>query len=292
MTTSTNILFFGTSDVAVDSLEELHHAGLTPKLIITQPDKPKGRGQVLAATPVKEWAIAHHVPTMEPEKLAGFVIAELKKESWDVGIVVAYGLFLPTELVHLPHRGVLNMHPSLLPRLRGPSPIQSAILLDEKQIGVTVMQIDEEMDHGPIVAQKEVVPSEWPARESVLRTRLSLEGAKLLAEVLPHWLEREVAAVPQDHLRATFTRMFRKEDGYVDLLNDGPGAILRTIRAFEAWPIAFTFFERSGSTMRVQLLTAHMDDEALVIDTVRPEGKKEMVYADFLRSGARPVSKK
>jgi methionyl-tRNA formyltransferase len=278
-----DFVFFGTPELAVMVLDELEAAGLLPKSIVTTPDEKKGRGLRLASPPVKEWAEKRGIEVHQPELLNAEFETSLKA---DVFVVVAYGKILPREILAIPRRGVLNVHPSLLPRLRGASPIRSAIVNDDKKVGVTVMLLDEEMDHGPIVAQK-TINAPWPPRAPELERILMHEGGKLLAQVLPLWVRGEIDAHEQNHDVATYCEKIEKEDGLLDLSVD-PYKNLLKIRAYEGWPGTYAFFERSGKKIRVQILDAHVESDTLVIDSVKPEGKKSMPYTDFLRSGAKP----
>ena len=283
--------FFGTPELAVTVLEELSGAGFTPALVVTRPDAPVGRGNVLTPPPVKVWAEAHNIPVLQPAKLTDDVIEEcktshvLQEGGWDVFVVAAYGKILPQKLLDIPAHGTLNVHPSLLPRLRGPSPIRSAIMTGERETGVTIMLLDAEMDHGHIIEQEFVDIPEWPPRASELEDTLAHEGGRILAETLLPWVRGEIAAQEQDHAQATYCKTIKKEDGLIDLADD-PQKNLLKIRALEGWPNAYTFFERNGQKIRVQITDAHLDGDSLVIDTIRPEGKRDMPYADFLRSGA------
>jgi len=273
--------FFGTSHIAVYVLEELEHAGFVPTLVVTVPAKAKGRGLQAEPSAVEEWAKKREVVVAQDWKA-------FESGTWDVAIVVDYGKILPKKILEIPKRGFLNVHPSLLPRLRGPSPMRSAILNDEKKIGVTVMLVDEEMDHGPIVAQKVADVPGWPPCNSELERILLGAGGKLLAQILPLWVNGEIEARPQNHDLATFSEKFSKEDGLLDLSADSYENLLK-IRAFEGWPGTYAFFERAEKKLRTQILDAHIESGRLVIDTVKPEGKKEMPYQDFLRSGAKNV---
>ena len=253
--------FFGNAPLADAVLEELRDVGLEPKCVVTSTE-------------------------LSPE-----FIQKLAGESWDVFVVASFGAILPKELLNIPKRGVLNVHPSLLPRLRGPSPIRSAILNDEKETGVSIMLLDEEMDHGPLVAQKKVrvdtSPDGGPAHGKMLDHLLAHEGGKLLAQVLPLWTAGKLEAKPQNHDLATYCRQFKKEDGLLDLSAD-PYQNLLKIRALEGWPGTYAFFTRAGKKLRVQILDAHLEGSQLIIDSVKPEGKNQMPYAAFLRSGAMP----
>jgi methionyl-tRNA formyltransferase len=273
--------FFGTSHIAVYVLDALEHAGLTPTLVVTQPPKPKGRGLVEQSTDVQTWADARGIPVAHD-------VTEFEKEKWDVAIVVDYGLLIDKSTLATPRRGFLNVHPSLLPRLRGASPMRSAILNDEKETGVTIMQLSEGMDEGPIVAQKKIMAQPWPLKNSELEALLLPMAGQLLAQILPLWIHGEIEAKEQNHDLATYCDKLSKEDGLLDLSADGYKNLLK-IKALEGWPGTYTFFERGGKKLRMQILDAHMDNKKLVIDRVKPEGKKEMAYEEFLRSGAKTL---
>ncbi len=291
-------VFFGTGEIAVGVLTELETASLLPTLIVTSPDRPAGRGGILSPSPVKTWAVARNLQILQPEKLDSAFTLSLKPETCPLFIVVDYGAFLPSKLLVIPKYGTLNMHPSLLPRLRGPSPIRSAILNDEKVTGVSVMLVDEKMDHGPVVAQRTVVVPEWPPHGRDLDTLLARAGGKLLAEIIPLWVSGNLEAHEQNHDVATFSQMFSKEDGLLDLVNGDAYQNLLRIRAFEGWPGTYTFFERGGRRIRTQIIGAHLEGNPstwlragkLVIERVKPEGKQEMSYDEFARSGAKPIS--
>lgn len=291
MTTNTstiNYAFFGTGEIARFVLEELVSAKRYPALVITAPDSPKGRGLARSPSPVGILAENLALPLLKPERLDEATVRALQQTQWDVFVVADYGALLRKNLLDTPRRGVLNMHPSLLPRLRGPSPIRSAILTDEKPTGVTIMVLDEEMDHGPLVAQRRVPVEPWPPRAVVLEEVLAREGGKLLSDMLPLWVAGEVEAHPQNHDIATYCRKFEKRDGEINFMDD-PWENLLKIRAYEGWPTAYAFFERDGKQIRVQLLEAHVQNDVLVLDTVRPEGKNTMSYSEFVRTGATPI---
>lgn len=280
--------FFGTSHIAVYVLDELERAGFTPVLVVILPDKPRGRGLDLAPSDVKQWAFARGINVLQPEKLDAAFVSQLEARRSTLCIVVDYGKILPKKLLDIPKYGFLNVHPSLLPRLRGPSPMRSAILHDERQTGVSIIRMDEKIDHGPVVAQKKIAVPDWPVKNSELEALLLPEGGRLLARILPEYIAGHTEPREQNHDLATYSEKFPKEDGLLDL-SDDPYANLLKIKAFEGWPGTFAFFERGGKKIRVAILDAHIDDGNLVIDTVKPEGKREMPYADFIRSGAGPL---
>ncbi len=287
-TTTPKFVFFGTGDVARYVLEELIGAKRYPSVIVTAPDSPKGRGMNLSPSPVGILAENLAIPSLKPERINDDTIAALRAYECDVFVVADYGALLRKAVLDIPAHGTLNMHPSLLPRLRGPSPIRSAILTDERYTGVTIMVLDEEMDHGPVIAQRKVPVDTWPPRASMLEERLAREGGILLAEMLPLWCAGEIEARPQNHDIATYTRKFEKRDGLINFMED-PYTNLLKIRAYEGWPTAYAFFERDGKEIRVQLLEAHISGDVLVLDTVKPEGKNVMSYSEFVRTGATPI---
>ncbi len=232
-----DFVFFGSSKFSEYVLNTLREKGFEPKLCI---NKAKG--------PLPE------IPDA------------------DVYVVASFGKILPESLIYKPKFKTLNVHPSLLPKLRGPAPIQGAILSGEKT-GVSIMRLNEKMDQGPVLAQREVEMPEDPTPYSKAEELLGKSGGELLAEVLPKWLSGEIEEVSQDDSLATYTKMIKKEDS--DITNDTPEQALRKIRAYEVWPRA-----RLGDLI---VTDAHIEDGKLVLDRVIPPGKKEMVYKDYLR---------
>ncbi|MDO8572963.1 MAG: methionyl-tRNA formyltransferase [bacterium] len=279
------IVFWGTSSFSIGVLEALKENGFIPDLIVTAPDKPRGRKLIVTPPPVKIWAQENKIPFIQPEILNDSFIADFKNftnlMNLKLAVVASYGKIIPKSILDIPKHGTLNIHPSLLPKLRGASPIQSAILTEDKT-GVTIMLIDEKMDHGPIVAQKEITISPWPPKASVLEPMLAHEGGKLLAEIIPGWVSKKITAREQEHDIATYTKKFTKEDGLIDLTGD-PMMNFRKIQAFDVWPKAYFFTERHGKKIRVTIIDAELVEEKLVIKKVLPEGKREMQYEDFLR---------
>lgn len=267
------IVFFGTPEFSVAVLEELYKKNIVPTLIVTTPDAKVGRGLVLTPSPTKIWAEEHDIDVIHDHDDDILLNTE-----WDLFIVASYGKILPSRLLDLPNKGVLNVHPSMLPKFRGASPIVSAILEDEKETGVSIMLLDEKMDHGPIIAQAKVEVDNWPPRADVLENILVKEGGELLAEVIPLWMKGEITPVEQDHDRATFSKKISKEDGLINLEEDDYKNYLK-IQALFGWP--GTYFFVNGK--RVKITDADFTNEKLVINKVIPEGKKEMEYKDFLR---------
>lgn len=276
-----NIAFFGTPELAVFALEEMAAAGLVPGLLVTTTDKPVGRKLIPTPPPTKLWAETHDVPTLQVNSLKTPENApELANSEWDLFIVAAYNVILPKWVLELPKHGTLNIHPSLLPKLRGPSPVRSAILQDEKEsVGVTIIKLDEQVDHGPILAQAHVQLDEWPLSGRMLDEILFREGGRLLNEVVPAWVNDDFTPEEQNHSEATFTHKFAKGEGELNLADDGRTNYLKYC-AYDGWPGTF-FFDKNGA--RIKVASATFENNAFTIEQVIPEGKKVMTYADFTR---------
>lgn len=277
-------VFFGTPQFAVFVLEELLREGLKPSLVVTAPDKPQGRGLLLTPPPVKVWAEENKIPFLQPAKLDTDFTNKLKTGSYKLFVVAAYGKIIPKEVLDIPPHGTLNVHPSLLPKYRGASPLQSQILKGEKEIGVTIMLIDEEMDHGPILESRKLkVESEKNASE--LGKDLAQLGGKLLSEVIPKWIAKEIKPKEQNHEEATFTKKVTKEDGLINLKNDDQYKNYLKYLALDPWPGVYFFALRREQKIRVAIKKAEFIDDKFVIKEVLPEGGKVMAFDDFLRGG-------
>lgn len=281
------IAFFGTSHISVIVLEEMLKGGIIPSLIVTAPPKQKGRGLTLTQSEVKVWADAHHLPTLEPAKLDVEFIDKIKATNYHLFVVASYGKIIPRAILEMPKSGTLNMHPSLLPKLRGASPIQGAILEDvpvgtTHEAGATIMLIDEEVDHGPIVAQESIAIDSWPPKGSALEETLGTLGGKLLVRTIPDWVSGKITPREQNHEEATYAKKVTKESGHIDLTDD-PARMYRKICAFDVWPRSYFTTERNGREIRVVVTDAKIEGGKLVPLRVIPEGKKEMNYEDFLR---------
>lgn len=210
------IIFFGTSEFAVPVLEALVKGNYEIAIVITQPDKPTGRKQALSPPPVKVFAKQNNIKILQPKTLKNDEIFEIfKLLNPDICVVTAYGKIIPKRFLELPNYGFINVHPSLLPKYRGPSPIQTAILNGETETGVTIMAVDEEIDHGPILAsEKFKVGNEkfYPEIEK----GLAKLGAELLIKTLPKYTNGDIKPTKQNHEQATFTKMLSRENGRID----------------------------------------------------------------------------
>lgn len=244
---SKRFAFFGSSIDSSYALEQLERLGLVPVVIIDSKELPD----------------------------------ELYNTDWDFFVVASYGKLLPKKVLDLPRHGALNIHPSLLPKFRGPSPYVSAILADERETGVTIMLMEEKMDAGPVLAQARITiaPEDWPPKGLLLSQMLFTEGANLLAEVLPGWLDGTLLPEPQDEKYATYTRKFKDEDALLRM-EDSPRKNFLKIRAFDKSPRAYLLNTKGK---RVLVTEARMNGEELELLTVIPEGKKEMSYTEYLR---------
>ena len=258
------LVFMGTPGFAVPALAALLDAGHDVVGVFTQPDRRSGRGRSLSAPPVKEFAESRDLAVFQPTSLredaeARQSIADLAP---DAIVVAAYGLFLPDDTLAVPRLGCLNIHPSLLPRHRGPSPVATAILEGDRTTGVTIMLLDEGMDTGPILDQSE---ARIGADETCdkLTTRLFDMGANLLVKTLEEWSAGLIAPTPQDDAKATITRRLQRSDGRIDW-SDSAESIARRVRAFTPWPGTFTTWR--GRTLKI------LEAESLDATRAEPPG--------------------
>ena len=275
---SIQFVFFGTDKFSIIVLDERKKAGFIPSLVVTAQDKKQGRGMKLTPPSTKIWAEKNSVQFLQPEKLDGNFYDELAASGYEPFIVASYGKIIPKKILEIPKHGALNVHPSLLPLYRGPSPIQSQILDNADGVGVTIMLMDEEMDHGPIVAQKQLKFSIFNFQFSKLHDELAYMGGQLLAEVIPNWIEGKITPQEQNHSEATYTKKITKKDGLIDL-NDDPKLNYRKYLACSEWPKVYFF----KNNKRIKIKLAEFANGEFKIKRVIPEGKKEMDYKDFLR---------
>ena len=276
MINDTKLVFFGTPDLAVYALAKMQELGTVPDVIVTAPPAPAGRGRKLTEPDVKLWADANNIPTLQPTKIDADFVNQLKEVATPNSIfaVFAFGKILPKQVLDIPTYGTLNIHPSLLPKLRGPSPIRTAILKDmHDELGVSIILLDEKMDHGPILMQEKVVINNWPIPGRELDKLLSEKGGEMLAKTINEQIAGTITPTPQEHSQATFSKFFNKADAKINL-SDDPYTNYLKICAYDGWPGAFFF--KDGK--RIKITKAHLSKGELVIDKVIPEGKKEMDY--------------
>ncbi len=285
------IIFFGTHTLATTVLNELIAAPDFKILaVVTQPDKPVGRGNKVEAPLIKKFAEQHAVPVLQFAKLKEDAVAQLQSLNADLFIVAEYGLLIPTSVLALPSHGVLNVHPSLLPKYRGASPIQSAILNGAEKTGVSIMLLDKEMDHGPILAQEQCVIDDHDITPT-LEAKLGRLGAALLARVIPGWVAGKIQGREQDHTQATFCKKLSREDGRIDWTKSAE-EIYRMWRAYLPWPGVFTMWNGKRLKLTSLSLKEGGDDgrltlacgtSAIIIERLQLEGKKELDAEAFLR---------
>ncbi|OHA58117.1 MAG: methionyl-tRNA formyltransferase [Candidatus Vogelbacteria bacterium RIFOXYD1_FULL_44_32] len=273
-----NFAFFGTDQFATAVLDELFSLGVVPTLIVTTPDKPQGRKMTLTPPPVKMWAKTKNIPFIQPVSLKTEPEILLAEPAYELALVASYGKILPQALLDLPRLGFVNIHPSLIPKYRGATPLEASILSGDTETGVTLMQVDAEMDHGPILAQEK-----FPLTDQdyfALRDQTAMLGAQMFARILPDFVAGKIRAVAQDHTLATFTTKIKKTDGVIDLTGD-PIQNYRKIRAYADWPGTYFFVEKDSKKMRILIKKAHLENGQLILDRVLPEGKKEMGWSNF-----------
>ena len=295
------IVFMGTPDFAVLALRKLHEAGHEILLVVTQPDKPKGRSKLYLPSPVKEEAMRLGVEVFQPDRIKKEENIEvLKKYPADVFVVAAFGQILSKEILEMPRYGCINIHASLLPMYRGAAPIQWAILNGEKKSGVTIMQMDEGLDTGDMLLSGEVAIEDTDTADS-LHDKLSELGANLIVDALAKLEKGEITAVPQPEGPLFYAKMIKKEDGALDF-NESAESLALKVRAFWSWPATFALLNDNF----VKVCSAYyVDDESgmnpgdvcrvekdaiyvqtgkgqLVITNIQIQGKKAMPVKDFL----------
>jgi len=274
--------FFGTSEFAVIVLENLKEQGILPTTIVTAPDKPVGRKQILTPPPVKIWAMTNDVEYLQPPSLKDpSLVYKLSTTDYKLFLVAAYGKIIPKTVFDLPESKTLNIHPSLLPKLRGPSPLQTAILENQKETGVSIMQIDEKMDHGPIVAQEKIKITNWPPTYGELENLSAKVGADLFVKILPDYISGKLKPVVQDETEVTNTKLIEKEDGEINL-DDDPYKNFLKIQAYERWPGTYFFTKNGEGKTRILIKSAEFKNNKLNIIRIVPEGKKEIAYSEFI----------
>lgn len=236
------VIFMGTPYFAAPSLETLiNSSDFKPIAVVTAPDKPIGRKQELTSSPIKALSQKNNILILQPEKVKNEEFAEqIKNLRPDLIVVTAYGKIIPKYILDIPGYGCVNVHASMLPKYRGPAPIQAAILQEDKTTGITIMLMDEKMDTGPIISQREIAIDSLETLET-LQNKLSKSGAELLIETLPRYISGELKPQPQDDSLATYCQMITRDNGKI-IWNKTSEETEHQIRAFTPWPGAFTFY--------------------------------------------------
>ncbi len=300
------IIFAGTPESAVSVLEPLADSNHEVCAVLTQPDRPKGRGLKPAPPPVKEFALKRGIPVLQHEKVnSPESLAEIEKISPDVAVVAFYGRIIGKKLLAVPKHGWLNIHPSLLPKYRGPSPVSSAIISGDKETGITIIKLDAEMDHGPILLQTNS-PIEENENEGELLARLAKIGAEMILRALNLVESGGAGFTPQQHEAATFTMTLTKQEGIIDW---SAGNLHNFVRAMTPWPGAHAKLHVNATGNDVDLTIRRTEISAestsakvapgtivalfpegilvedgrgeTLITSVKPSGKREMPAKDF-----------
>jgi len=273
-------IFFGTPYVARDTLAYLCEHGYVPVAVVTSPDAPQGRGMVMTPSPVKAWALDGNLPVMTVSKFVPEAIEELRKLEPEYAIVVAFGKILPVPLLNIFPKGLLNIHYSLLPKYRGASPVEAALLAGDTTTGVSIQRMVHELDAGDTLAIEEVaIDADETTRE--LRPRLIHRGSELLVQTLPSFLDGTAVFTPQDASKATKCGKIDKKDGELTF----PGNAQENwnkYRAYAESPGTYFFMERDGKPFRVKIVTAEFRHGQFTPLRVVPEGKKETDFATLL----------
>jgi methionyl-tRNA formyltransferase len=303
------VVFMGTPEFACPTLQQLIDRGDEVVAVVTQPDRPKGRGQKMVPPPVKELAERYGIPVLQPQKVrAAEFVAVIKEMNPDVVVVVAFGQILPKAFLEIPRFGCINVHASLLPRYRGAAPLNWCIINGETETGVTTMLMDVGLDTGAMLLKK-VTPIDPEEDTRSLHDRLSIVGAEALSETLDLLIAGEIVPEPQDDSLSCYAPMLKKEDGLIDW-NKKPAIIKNRVRGMSPWPGAFTWLEgkmvkiyrvRSvdepqdgtetpGTVLRAdrQGIVVACAGGALIIDELQLEGRKRLPAGDFL-AGCRTV---
>ncbi len=302
------LIYFGTAPFAVPALRALlkERARFEVVAVVSQPDKPVGRKGEIIASPVAMLARKHGLPLLQPTTLrSDESAATLAAHKADLFVVAAYGKIIPKNILDLPRFGSLNLHGSLLPKYRGASPIQTAILSGEEVTGVSLMVMDEAVDHGPIVATIEV-PIAGDDTHATLETKLAEAGAALLVALVEPFTKGEITPTMQEHNDATFTKILEREDGLVHWRDEEAAQIGRKLRAYTPWPGMYFVLKKNGVDLRVKILAADVTDAptglppgtyfvlandspaiaakigAVILREVQPEGKKSMPGKAFV----------
>ncbi len=271
------IVFFGTPDYVLPVLTSLHRKfatgpGKSPIVaVVTQSPKPVGRKKQVTYSPIDKWAHEHKIDTFYQSR---DLISH--KVQADVGVLASYGEIIKNEVIDLFPKGIIVIHPSLLPKYRGASPIQSSIANGDEVVGSTLIKMDDKMDHGPIITRFKDTPENTDTTDS-LRRRLFERSAEVLVETIEPYLKGKVVPKEQNHDEATYTKIITKQDGFIDLKSKSAEEVERFMRAMQPWPGVWTLVNGK----RLKLNKAHLEDGNLVLDEVQLEGKNPVSYKQF-----------
>ena len=300
------IVFFGTPEFALPTLSRLVESSHSVVAVVTQPDRPRGRGQKTSTSPIKTFALKHQLNVFNPTQLKEGKFRQLLSDTKpDLGVIAAYGQILPDELLKLPHYGFINVHASLLPDYRGAAPIQRAILDGQSETGITIMRVVSDLDAGPILATNNR-PIALTENALEVEQALAAIGAKLLTETVDQVLAGQLKEQPQNHNAANYAHRLKKADGLIDWAKPAM-SIHNKIRALHPWPHGYTYWERNRYLILESAPPVHpsenqpkhspgqivaVNSRALVVGTgdsvglsilkIQPEGRRPMSIQDFV----------
>lgn len=298
-------IFMGTSGFASVILNDLIKENYNIISVYTQPGKKSGRDQEISPSKVKITAEENKIPVFEPSSLDKETQAKIMEQKPDLIIVAAYGKIIPRDFLNIPGFGIINIHGSLLPKFRGPSPVQNALLNGEKETGTTIMLMDEKIDSGDILGQ-EPLPVSENETYAELSEKMAVLSSRLLLKTLPLWIEKKIKPRKQDSLEATYCQLIEKSDGRI-FWDDEAANIFNKFRAFNSWPGIFTFWENDNTLKRIKLNKISLGNKEaerkydigevfklengiaiqaakgfILPETIQLEGKKEMTMEEFI----------
>lgn len=294
------IFFFGAAPFSQKILQGLLKEKIRPAVIVTQPNRPSGRGQSLAENSLKTFALENNLPIWQPFSFDEKILSAFENEKPDLFLTAAYGKIIPAQLLEIPRFHSLNVHPSLLPEFRGPAPIQTALLQDKKQTGITIMLMNDKMDEGDILLQKEVFIEKDDCYPQ-LEEKLAEATMEILPNALEKWIARQITPRPQEKSIASYTQLIKKEDGLINW-EDSAQKIYNQHRAFFLWPKVYCFWQKrkivltemtidaqaeniepAGKVIRTEKGLAIVANPGLVYPRkIQLEGRKEMTIKNFL----------
>lgn len=274
-------IFFGTPEFAAIILEKLVKADMVPAAVVTNPDRPAGRKKIMTPPPVKLKAAGSRlpIPLVQPERLDGACASALRKINADLGVLAAYGKIIPREIIDVFPKGIIVVHPSLLPRYRGATPIQTAILNGDAETGTTLFVMDEQVDHGKIIAHV-FMPIAHTDTYETLSKKLAEVSADVLIDTIPQYIKGEIQPRVQNEAQATYTKKIISEDGFVNLKKDTPEKIERMVRALNPEPGVYAITDGK----RMKILDAEARNGRLILKKIQYAGKKPIATAEYISS--------
>lgn len=306
-------VFFGSSDFAKEVLQGLLQKNWRPVIVVTNPPRPRGRKHLLSPTPVDDLAKKEDIPVFTPSNLREkSFLSAMKQYNLDFGLLTAYGKIIPEELLSLPSQGILNLHPSLLPKYRGATPIQSAILNGDKKTGVTLFLMDKKIDHGPVIQSATYLLQNSGITYQELASQLAKTGAELIVKAVPQWLNGVIVPYPQNESLATYCSKITPSDEKINwhlssqaidrkvrALNPHPGVYTkgdgRLLKIISGFPLADDITSSNKKVGEVFLRDRQLGVKCglgiYIIEKIKPAGKKLMSAADFLRGNKWIVGK-